>query len=412
MMYKEKTECICCASNKLKTILDLKTQPLANGYHDGKKLNEYPLKLNLCAGCYHLQLSHIVNPDLLFKNYLYVSGTTQTLHDYFDWFAEWCVRMRGKKVGKVLDIACNDGSQLNAFKALSWETYGVDPAENLYDFSSKNNIIECGYFNSSCFDSTIFDVITAQNVFAHTEDALGFLNDCDKKMDEDSLLFIQTSQSEMIQNNQFDTIYHEHLSFFNINSFEALVSRTNLSLVDVKKVSVHGISYVFVLRKGKRSQLENLTIQNLIDVETTRGLLSDKTYDQYSTKVNSIVCNFKSCVEKFREDGYNVVGYGAAAKGMTLLNFADVKLDYIIDDNPMKHGLLTPGTDTIIVSVDKLKEHSENDKILFVPLAWNFFDEILKRIKSVRNNKNDKSLRYFPDVFVAELSNKRVINDY
>lgn len=402
MNCKEKTTCICCGSDDLKLVLDLKSQPLANSYHkEDEQLEEYLLGLNLCRNCYHLQLSHIVNPDLLFKNYLYISGTTKTLRDYFDWFAEWCVHTSGKASGKVLDIACNDGSQLNSFKSLSWKTQGVDPAENLYELSSKNHNIECGYFTSSCFDSTKFDVITAQNVFAHTEDALGFLKDCEEKMEEGSLLFIQTSQAEMIQNNQFDTIYHEHLSFFNSNSFEALASRTNLTLIDVKKVPVHGISYVFVLKKGLRTHLEEMTVKNLIAVEAGRGLTSEKTYDQYSEKVNYIVECFRDEIEKHRELGYNVVGYGAAAKGMTLLNFSKVKLDYIIDDNPMKHNLLTPGTDIKIVSVDTLKEHLETDKILFVPLAWNFFDEILRRIKAVRDNENDKFLKYFPEVKVT-----------
>ena len=401
MSYKTKTTCICCGSEDLKLVLDLKSQPLANSYHtENEKLDEYPLRLNVCNQCYHLQLSHIVDPDLLFKNYLYISGTTKTLRDFFDKFAEICVLQSGKDKGRVLDIACNDGSQLDSFAKLGWETYGVDPAENLHELSSKNHNVECGYFNSNCFDSQTFDIITAQNVFAHNEDALSFLTDCEAKMHDESLLFIQTSQAEMIQNNQFDTIYHEHISFFNINSFENLANRTNLSLIDVKKVSVHGISYVFVLRKGKRTRLEEANIQNLIDVERARGLLSDKTYDLYSDKVNYIVESFKECIETLRKCGYNIVGYGAAAKGMTLLNFADVKLDYIIDDNPMKQGLLTPGTDTLIVSVDKLRDHSKDEKILFVPLAWNFFDEILKRIKAVRNNNNDKFLSYFPEVKV------------
>ena len=403
--FKEKKECVCCGKNDLSLALDLNTQPLANSYHkEDEVLEEYPLGLNLCKDCYHLQLTHIVNPDLLFKDYLYVSGTSQTLKDNFEWFADFVLEYTANcrwnwpnpRVNNVLDIACNDGTQLDCFKKKqAIETFGVDPAENLYELSSKNHNVICDYFDSDLYDRT-FDVVIAQNVFAHNSNPKKFLDDCEKIMHDHSFLYIQTSQSDMIKNNQFDTIYHEHTSFFNINSMNELVKRTGLHLVDVIKTPIHGISYLFVLYKSPMNQYK---VQNLIDVEREMGLYSKETYDNYKQNVLSIVKSFKDIIESVYGK-YPVIGYGAAAKGNTLLNFADVKLDYIIDDNELKQGLYTPGTNIEIKSVELLKEYGEDDRILFVPLAWNFYDEIRKRIVAVRDNSNDRFLKYFPVISV------------
>ena len=152
--YTKKTNCVCCDKSDLSVILDLNKQPLANSYHtEDEKLEEYPLGLNLCKDCYHLQLTHIVNPDLLFKDYLYVSGTSQTLKDNFEWFSNFTLEYANNcrwtwpnpQVESVLDIACNDGSQLDCFKSKGIETYGIDPAENLYELSSKNHNIVCDH---------------------------------------------------------------------------------------------------------------------------------------------------------------------------------------------------------------------------------------------------------------------------
>jgi 2-polyprenyl-3-methyl-5-hydroxy-6-metoxy-1,4-benzoquinol methylase len=397
MNYKEKKECICCGNENLNEILDLGEQPLANSYHhnDGI-LPIFPLKLNLCNKCFHLQLSHIVNPDLLFKNYLYVSGTSDTLRKYFEWFVKFIIEYTNLNNGSVLDIACNDGTQLDYFKSNGWQTYGIDPSENLYEISSKNHNIICDYFDYKHFDKK-FDVITAQNVFAHNENAQEFLNNCYELMHDDSLLFIQTSQSEMINNNEFDTIYHEHLSFFNINSFNELTKRTKLNLINIIKTPVHGVSYVFVLSKKKINQH---LVENLILVEKEKGLLNYETYQNYRKNVLEIVSTFTSSINEYRKNGYKIIGYGAAAKGMTFLNFANVKMDYIIDDNPLKQDLFTPGNNTEIKSIDFLNEYDSNDKIVFVPLAWNFFNEIKKRVKKVRYNKNDIYIKYFPKFMI------------
>tara|TARA_R110000751_G_scaffold158376_3_gene263956 strand:- start:212 stop:1456 length:1245 start_codon:yes stop_codon:yes gene_type:complete len=413
MNCKQKTNCICCDSTDLKLVLDLHEQPLANSYHTKEEvLESFPLGLNLCRKCFHLQLSHIVDPDLLFKHYLYVSGTTKTLKDYFKWFASYTMNRSMQDRGhqrEVLDIACNDGTQLDFYKSSGWGTYGVDPAENLYKDSSKNHTVLCEYFSEDSFKGRRFDVILAQNVFAHNENALQFLNDCSTKMRDHSKLYVQTSQAELVKNNQFDTIYHEHLSFFNINSMKALADRSKLSLTNVIKVPVHGISYVFEFSK---KYLENEDIGGYIDgslhtdnalaVENEYGLTKESTYDTYAENVQGIVQDFKDAIEEAQHKGFKIIGYGAAAKGMTFLNFAREKMDFIIDDNELKHNLLTPGQNTEIVPVTHLEKYGNEDKILFVPLAWNFYTEIVARIKAVRDNPNDRYIKYFPSVSLSK----------
>jgi len=395
--YTSLDRCLCCDSSDIEILLDLNNQPLANSYHNNtKEMDEYPLGVNICNNCYHIQLTHVVNPDLLFKDYLYVSGTTKTLHDNMKWFVGYVLETNTFGKGNtVLDIACNDGTQLDYFKKEGFKTYGVDPAENLHELSSKNHEVVCDYFNADKFDRQ-FDVITAQNVFAHNSNPKEFLEHCDELMHEESVLYIQTSQAEMILNNQFDTIYHEHVSFFNINSMNELVKRTNLTLTDVIKTPVHGISYLFRFTKntfeGRRK------VFNEIEVERQRGLLSKKTYNEYAKNVISVVDDFKKLTQNSKREGFKLVGYGAAAKGMTFLNFADVKLDLIIDDNELKQGLYTPGTNIPIKSNEYLKRYSDDDKVLFIPLAWNFYDEIRERILKTRDNENDWFLRYFPKV--------------
>ena len=395
---KELRECLCCGSDALGLVLDLSEQPLANSFIKDPNEQEpyFPLKLNVCKECTHLQLSHAVNPDLLFKNYLYVSGTSQTLRDYFDWFAKETLTY-APNAKRVLDIACNDGSQLNSFKTLGLETYGIDPATNLYELSSQSHDVICDYFTWQSVDNyrdKNIDIITAQNVFAHNSYPLDFLLQCKEIMHNDSVLFIQTSQADMVRNNEFDTIYHEHLSFFNANSMKSLSDRAGLNLIDIRKTPIHGNSYVFVFSK---SITDTSKIVPVLEEEASIGLQDLRTYMKYADRCQQIVAELNKVLNTLRSEGYLLIGYGAAAKGNTLLNFGNTLLDYIIDDNTLKQGLYSPGMNIPVVSLDLLDGLSDRD-LAFVPLAWNFFDEISKKIKSKRNRATDLFVRYFPEV--------------
>ena len=398
---KQLNECLCCGGEQIKLVLDLNEQPLANSFKKTAEEAEptFPLRLNICEACTHLQLSHAVNPDLLFKNYLYVSGTSQTLRDYFDWFAKETLNYFSEPPKTVLDIACNDGSQLNSFKALGLKTFGVDPAENLHALSNANHEVVCDYFKEKYvyhYKMKQLDIITAQNVFAHNDYPLDFLLQCKEIMHDGSFLFIQTSQADMIRNNEFDTIYHEHLSFFNASSMSALAQRAGLYLIDIRKTPIHGNSYMFVFSKvaGDTSKVDAVLAE-----EQAQGLQDMNTYLAYSDLASTIVEDLKQTIMHYRTMDYLIVGYGAAAKGNTLLNFGEIHLDYIIDDNPLKQGLYSPGMSTPVVPIAKLDDYADT-KVAFVPLAWNFFTEIRKNIKNKRDREGDVFIKYFPTISV------------
>lgn len=396
----ENMECLACGSKHLFPSLTLGKQPLANNFISEKiDLPVYPLGVNVCNNCYHVQLTHTVDPKIIYSNYLYVAGTSQTLKDYSKWFAGYVSERLTGLSYNVLDIGCNDGTQLDCFTKHNMKTYGVDPAENIYATSSENHNVICDFFGPNIVNKlpkVKFDAITAQNVFAHNPNPLEFLQTCTQLMDDHTQLFIQTSQADMILNNEFDTIYHEHINFFNVNSMNELAKRANLNLIDVIKTPIHGNSYVFVFSKLIKREYH---ISNIIKSESK--LLDIKTYDDWKENTIKNMSTLKITMNDFKANGYVIVGYGAAAKGNTLLNYIDTPLDLIIDDSPLKQNLYAPGTNSPIKSIDALKELSKDTKILFMPLAWNFFTEISKRIKAVRNEPQDKFLKYFPNVEVV-----------
>ena len=195
--------CIACGSLVLNQVLDLNEQPLANSFKKTKNEQEnlYPLKLNRCLSCHHLQLSHMVNPDELFKTYLYVSGTSTTQLLYFEWFSNMVKERLGLDHASVLDIGCNDGSQLNCFKSVGFSTYGVDPAENLHPISSKDHSVVCNYFNNEQVQFPVkFDAIVCQNAFSHNYNQHQFLQKCKSLMHENGALFISKSWARTLKN--------------------------------------------------------------------------------------------------------------------------------------------------------------------------------------------------------------------
>ncbi len=395
--YTEITQCRACGCEELVEVLDLNNQPLANNYHEGEEQEEYPLKINVCSSCYHVQLSVVVDPDLMFKDYLYVSGTSKTLHEYFTEFAKICEHYSGGR-RRVIDIACNDGTQLDKFKELGWKTTGVDPAVNLYHLSSKNHNIACDYWSEDVAGQLhdTYDAIIAQNVFAHTHDIHSFLKACKIVSDEKTNIFIQTSQADMIVNNEFDTIYHEHLSFFNTKSMKTCANLNGFSLVNVLKADIHGGSYVFILRMGQHDETK---AENKIKEEAEAGLYNLETYIEYAKKCKKVAIDFKNELQKFKDKDYKIVGYGAAAKGNTFLNFAEANLDYIVDDNELKWELMTPGRDIMIKNPQCLSEE-DPEKLVVVPLAWNFFKEISEKANDITDSELS-FIRYFPEVRVV-----------
>lgn len=381
MEYKELNNCIACGWQfGLQPVLDLGSQPLANNYEkEPCKVDEYPLALNHCPNCDHAQLSVGVKPELMFKHYLYVTGTSQTLRDYCDWFAMYVGK--GIHPGKVLDIASNDGTQLDSFAKFGWDTTGIEPADNLVvDYKHK---VHHDFAENLELDET-FDIITAQNVMAHTAHPVKIMAKIKQWLNPNGTAYIQTSQANMFKNGEFDTMYHEHVSFFCVKSMTALANRVGLDLVNVEITPIHGDSYLFVLKHKPSHDVERYL---------------PETYKQFSKKANRVLKQFADAVNDYRSQGYTICGYGAAAKGMTVLNAGNIKLDFIVDDNPIKVDHYTPGTNIPIVATDRIQDI---EKLVIVPLAWNFYKEIKSNCIERRPGLSTVFFKYFPEVQIEK----------
>lgn len=397
MSYTENKKCLVCGSDRLFKYLDLTDQPLANSYHKGENLPKYPLQMNVCTKCYHSQLSVSVNPDEMFKHYLYISDTTKTLTDYFTWATQYILAIAPNSKS-VLEIACNSGLLLEMFKNKNLTTYGVDPAENLRELSLKRNLnVYVDYWGkefSEKFNNEVgkVDLILAFHVLPHVPDPNEFIQACSNVLSENGQIFIQTSQCDMFLNNEFDVIYHEHSSYFTGKSIRELAHRNGYYVSSIIKTDIHSKSFLFSLQK---TSCEETQLNNLIEDEIKNGIYTIEKYNHFADKAESTKHQLIQSLDQFRSEGYKIIGYGAAAKGNTLLNYIQYKLDYIIDDNEMKHGYLTPGMDIEIHGINLLQQNF--DKICFVPLAWNFFKEIKERINQVRDTKYDVFIKYFPE---------------
>ena len=414
--------CLCCKSEN-KLLIDLGYQPLANDFHEKNHLcSIFPLRLMYCPNCFHCQLSHAVNPNILFKNYKYVSGTSQTSLDFFKSNADFINNYKqallvnenkallvNENKGfilkrNILDIACNDGSQLDYFKELDWNTYGIDPATNLCPIAeAKGHKIICDFWSiDSAKKLPIMDVITAQNVFAHTQYLDDFLSNCKLIMDENTSLFIQTSQRDMIINGEFDTTYHEHISFFNTKSMNYLVKRNGLFLNRVLEHSIHGRSYIFEIKLAIDFEIYN--VDEHLEFENNLGLYNSITYDKFSLNAKRCVKNLNNQINIYRnKTEYKCIGFGAAAKGQIVLCYGNIDLDYIIDENSLKTNLYSPKLDIPIVNLDYFI-NDKCDKFLVVILAWNFAKEIKEKINKIKGNKTVIVIeKYFPEIIMNNL---------
>lgn len=399
--------CVCCSSRNLVEVLDLGLQPLANSYLKfPSSQEEFPLGVNVCLECWHLQLFCAVNPDILFRDYVYISGTTKSLRKYFQDFVSGVENNYlsvGKKF-KVLEIASNDGSLLEIFKDNGHNVLGIDPALNLIQYSIAKGVVTLpGYFDgaiSSLLNK--FDIIIGMNVLAHVLNPKQFLINCQEIMGVDSTLIIQTSQGEMVELNQFDTIYHEHISFFNLNSFMELIKETNLTLTRVEKVPIHGSSWVWHLNLKSSNIKQDNSVEYFFEQQKRNlHLYEAKTYSQFKHNSLNLVNNVLQKISHFSEAGYTIVGYGAAAKGNTFLNFAKIQLDYIVEDNYLKWGLYSPGMNIPIKSPEFLMNDTR-DILVLVP-AWNFIDEITNSISRMNRKNKTTLLCYFPEIKIIEL---------
>ncbi len=386
--------CVACNGSNISKILELGTQPLANDFIDHSNFENYPLNIYACNDCTHAQLDFAVNPDRLFRHYLYVSGTTKTLENYFKTFVAKTAEMDIPN-NKVLEVASNDGSLLKVFKEKGWVSIGVDPALNLIPISTGNHVNTIpSYFNKELVHvlANDFGLIVAMNVFAHTCDPLEILETMSEVMDEDGIIIIQTSQANMFERSEFDTAYHEHISFFNVKSMKALVERSGLNLVGLEIVPIHGDSYLWFISKKKIIIPQSNILHERESFENNIGLYDGSLYLKLEKNAKALKKGFLQKVEEFRDSGYKVASYGAAAKGNTFLNYAGISLDYIFDDNNHKIGKFAPAGNQI-VSNPRILSLLKGKLLILIP-AWNFKEEILGNIRKLVSKSQYESVDY------------------
>ena len=398
-------------------VLDLGNQPFANDFQADldKALvsKRFPLKLVRCRVCNHFHLSHVANGEELFQHYLYQSGTSTTLKEYFRWLANKIVQETGgERHGSVLELACNDGSQLDQFKALGWETFGVDPAENLASIAkAKNHTIRVGFWPlMDNFDEMPrgdkLTAIVAQNVLAHVPNPVDFLKACAAVMGPRTKLYIQTSQCNMQQLGQFDTMYHEHISFFTGHSFDKASGLAGLFITSFETTPIHGTSCLVTMElkaNNSDSPVARSMAKRLVD-EASAGITSDFFGERFATRASAIRDWVLAELRSLRSKGFMLGAYGAAAKGMTLLHFildsrkddTEPLFEWILDDALLKQKTYCPGTTIPVRATKSVIEIKSEKPLAIVILAWNFFDEIADNLVASLQGKRAEVLAIVP----------------
>lgn len=409
-MFKPVDRCRACGEGGLEAYLDLGEQPLANSYTSGgEPLPHVPLVAALCMRCSHSQLSVVVEPETIFRDYLYVSGTTETYRNHCRDLAKdavarvVCVRAAGtpQTAPRVLDIACNDGTLLEHFRGQGCAVRGVDPARNLAPVTHAKGIeVVVDFFNDDVARGLAaqgrFDLVTGANVLGHVDDPKSFLEAAKVVLKPGGILIVEFPYGdETIERCEFDQIYHEHVSYFLARSFSVLASRSGLTIDDVLRTPIHGGSIRFFLREGSGPHCG--AVARLIADEARKGLHDPRLYRAFADRVAKSRTELPRLLARARARGQKVVGYGASAKGNTMLNHFAIDLDYIVDDNPLKWSKRTPGRAIPILPPAALAE--EQSGLAIVVLSWNFLEEIRRKIRALRDPARDDSLvLYVPSV--------------
>jgi 2-polyprenyl-3-methyl-5-hydroxy-6-metoxy-1,4-benzoquinol methylase len=407
------SNCLCCNNDNLEKILDLGSQPLANNYEGSYesaiRQAIFPLGINLCRVCWNAQLTHLVDRSAIFENYSYKSGTSRTLTRYFSWFAS-CLKRILPSNSRVLELAANDGSLIKELRKKEICCLGIDPASDLVDRAVEEGLpmLRGSWPDIATLIDSKYDCIVAMNVLAHVGSPREFLDAASKVLTDSGIIFVQPSQARIFANHEFDTIYHEHVCFFNSRSIEYLASSVGLKLIGELLVTVHGDSPIYVLAKSNtecswpdiqkafaRHPLFFID-EDLKNFEVSSRLFHIETYQMFKLAVEKSLDKLRFQIESYRKEGFKIALVGAAAKAMTVLNSAKINVDIVIDENPLKIGKYPPLNDP--PSVSPLDQKSIPDsKTIFIVGAWNFFDEITSKLARYSVATGSIACTYFDD---------------
>ena len=386
------TQCRICKSDDLVTFLTFKPMPKPNGFLKKPiKETRYPLEVCRCVKCGLVQLRHVINAPKMFEHYLYMTSMSQTMNAHFKKTAKEFVKRFGLKPRSlVVDIGSNDGTFLSYFDKQSTRTLGVDPARNLKTVAAAKGVENfVAYFNPASAQKILkkygpADVIAGTNVFAHIDNLDGAFEAVNILLKKEGVLVMEFPYLvDLITKHEFDTIYHEHLSYFLAKPLEYILARHGLEIYDLQRLPTHGGSIrLYVQRMYERPHAIDPKVEQLYQAEKKLLMYDQATYTLFAKKVRAIPVGLATVIKKLKARNKRIIGYGASAKANVLLNmcgFGPKDLDYMVDSTPSKQGLYTPGTHIPIVPEEYLEKDAPEYAILFI---WNFKDEVLKKQKN------------------------------
>jgi len=384
------SSCRLCGGKNLDLILDLGGQPPANSLRVRceDRLPDIPLAICRCRDCTAVQLTETVAPEHLFRDYVWVTGTSQTAQEYSHAFYEH-IKQRCKRDRLfVIEIASNDGTVLQRFREHGHRVLGVDPAQNLARVAEAAGIPTLPEFFSPEIAHRITqasgraDAVIARNVLPHVPDPNGVVAGITHCLTEEGVGAIEFHWVDKILGElHYDSIYHEHCFYHSLHSISQLLARHALTPFDVTESPISGGSLVVYFSKVPRDVTSGLNAK--FAWEDERGLGSLTTWREFATRVLQHRLELKSMVEHETKAGKRLIGYGASARSSTLLNFCKIDHRHLIciaDQSPLKHNRYTPGTDVLIVSPERAVAERPDTILL---LAWNFKDEIVQRLRNL-----------------------------
>jgi SAM-dependent methyltransferase len=397
-----KNNCRGCNSTYLKPVISLGLSPLANNLLDSleDQDNLYPLEMVYCSDCHNCQLSYIVPAGEMFDHYLYVSSTVKSFRDHFEQAAKKYIKdFNLNSDSFVIDIGSNDGIALKPLKERGVQVLGFEPAKNIAEIALNNGIPTINeYFTIDSIKNVInkADIITASNVFAHADGLEEIAHTAFSLLKPEGCFIVEVQYLlDTIKDLTFDNIYHEHVNYWSVTAINNFFNRLGYSVSKVEHINTHGGS-TRVYIKNKGSEIDS-SVSKFLQNEKEFGLTNYSIYLEFAKRVEQAKTNTNNNIKSFKDKGLTLVGYGSPAKATTSLNYCGVKdIDYIIEDNTLKHNKILPGVKIPIYSKNKLYEKLPD---IIIVMAWNFVEEIKK------NNQDliDKGIKF---ISIKELQNE------